>query len=407
MKKRKHLSVILVAVLVVAALAACLALLPAIAAVTSGGSSVAYYPSCAASNTNFADALDILGIDSSVSNRTVIAAANGIDNYTGTAAQDAMLLALLKAGMLVQSVPDPVETTTRPLAYYNDYETIGKVYDLGSCPSMQGLAVGSQYLYTIKIKTDDSSAFISMMDKDTGKTTNLINAANGGYYFTYLSHANDMDVWGIDGYSNIFVTSTEENSNAIVRFRREGNYLYKAASYSLTYNGEPWCATALAVKGVSNGMITFITKLGMNIYTGSVSTSATSANIELTKVCTINKSSVYINGEHLDLSSYVNQGFGYYDGKLFVPISGDDSNLNQSVILVFDIENTHGGTVYADEKLSFRITSSYYGALFEMESCDICSGDGKLYFNTNSRITDSNTNHDGVHVILDYVYEDF
>ena len=108
MKKRKHLSVILVAVLVVAALAACLALLPAIAAVTSGGSPVAYYPSCAASNTNFADALDILGIDSSVSNRTVIAAANGIDNYTGTAAQDAMLLELLKAGMLVQSVPDPV-----------------------------------------------------------------------------------------------------------------------------------------------------------------------------------------------------------------------------------------------------------------------------------------------------------
>ena len=287
--------------------------------------------------------------------------------------------------------------------FYGDYTDSAKVYDYGSCPSMQGLAVGSQMMYTIKINSDDTKAFISMTDKDTGTTTKLYNSDAGSYYFSYLGHANDMDVWGIDGNSHLFVTSTNEGSNAIVRLKRVGSTLTKVASYSLTYNGEATCATALAVKSVSNGVITFITKLGMNLYIGSVSTSAKSANIELTKLCSISKSRVYIKGEYLDLSSFVNQGFGYYQDHLFVPISGDDNWLNRSVIMVFDLRNA-SGTVYPTEALVFRVTSGAYSALFEIESCDICSGDGKLYFNTNRRKTNSDTNHDGVSSIDDYTF---
>ena len=248
--------------------------------------------------------------------------------------------------------------------FYGDYTDAGMVYDYGSCPSMQGLAVGSQMLYTVKIGSNDSLAFISMTDKDTGTTTKLYNSDAGSYYFNYLGHANDMDVWGIDGYSYLFVTSTNEGSNAIVRLKRVGNTLTKVASYSLTYNGNPTCATALAIKSVSGGVITFITKLGMNLYTGSVSTSATSANIELTKLCTISKSRVYIKGSYVDLSNFVNQGFGYYNNTLFVPVTGDDTQLNRSVIMVFDLSNP-SGTIYPTEALVFRVTSSYYSALFE------------------------------------------
>ena len=288
-------------------------------------------------------------------------------------------------------------------AFYGDYTDAGKVYDYGSCPSMQGLAVGSQMLYTVKIGSNDTKAVISMTDKDTGTTTRLYNSDAGSYYFDYLGHANDMDVWGIDGYSHIFVTSTNEGSNAIVRLKRVGNTLTKVASYSLTYNGEATCATALAIKSVSGGVITFITKLGMTLYTGSVSTSAKSANIKLTKLCTISKSRVYIKGSYLDLSGFVNQGFGYYKDHLFVPITGDDNQLNRSVIMVFDLRNA-SGTIYPSEALVFRVTSSYYGALFEIESCDICSGDGKLYFNTNRRRTNSDTNHDGVSSFDGYTF---
>ena len=287
--------------------------------------------------------------------------------------------------------------------FYGDYTDVSKIYDYGSCPSMQGLAVGSGMLYSVKIGSNDSLAFISMTDKDTGTTTKLYNADAGSYYFTELGHANDMDVWGIDGYSHIFVTSTNEGSNAIIRYKRTGNNLNKVASYSLTYNGNPICATALAIKGVSGGKITFITKLGMDLYTGSVSTSAKTANIELTKLCTISKSRVYIKGSYLDLSNFVNQGFGYYNDTLFVPITGDDSQLNRSVIMVYDLRNA-SGTIYPTEALVFRVTSGYYSALFEIESCDISSGDGKLYFNTNRRKTNSDTNHDGVSYFDGYTF---
>ena len=311
------------------------------------------------------------------------------------------LLTLLVLIMGIVLVPQQAYAANE---FYGDYTDASIVYDYGSCPSMQGLAVGSQMLYTVKIGSNDTKAFISMTDKDTGTTTKLYNSDAGSYYFDYLGHANDMDVWGIDGYSNIFVTSTNEGSNAIVRLKRSGNNLTKVASYSLTYNGAATCATALAIKSVSGGVITFITKLGMNLYTGSVSTSATSANIELTKLCTISKSRVYIKGEYLDLSNFVNQGFGYYQDTLYVPITGDDSQLNRSVIMVYDLSNA-SGTIYPTEALVFRVTSGYYSALFEIESCDICSGDGKLYFNTNRRRTNSDTNHDGVSSIDGYTFE--
>lgn len=394
-----------------------IALVPVLAS-SSSTENVSYYPTCDSAQTDFAAALDSLGLDSTRVNRALIAKANRIDDYTGTDAQDAMLLRLLMDGKLVQSMPDPVETTTEPttqtttaptrtLEYYNDYETVTYLYNKGSCPSMQGLAVGSTYLYTIKIDSDtNDNAFISMTHKDTGDTTTLINAATGGYYFDYLGHANDMEVWGIGGYSNIFVTTTNKGSESIVRLRREGSYLYKCATYRLTYNGSEISATALAITSVSNNTINFLIKNARNVYSGSVSVDATSADIALTKVCSFNVSQAYINGTLTDLSSYVNQGFDYYDGKMFIPLSGDSSNLNRSVVLVYDISNA-SGTVYPDQYISFRITSSAYSALFEIESCAICGSDGKLYFNTNRRVTDSDTNHDGIHYFADYTYSDF
>lgn len=397
---------------------AVIALIPVLASITNGTGNVVYYDQCSSSQISFAEALDSIGVDRSRANRALIAAVNGISDYTGDEAQDAILLDLLKNGKLVQSMPSPVETTVpteattaptdppRTVEYYNTYGEVDKITDLGSCPSMQGMAVGSTYIYTVKINSDNSSAFISMTHKDTGDTTTLINNATGGYYFYNLGHANDMDVWGIDGNSHIFVTSTNKGDGAIVRLKRSGSYLTQVASYNLTYNGSEIAATAMAIESVSGGMINFLIKNGTTVYSGSVSTSATSATIALTKEFNFDKSQAYINGSLIDLSSYVNQGFDYYKGRLYVPLSGDDDELNRSVVLVYDIENA-SGTVYPDQYLSFRITSSTYSALFEIESCGICSGDGKLYFNTNRRKTTSDTNHDGIHYFENYVDENY
>ena len=298
-------------------------------------------------------------------------------------------------------------TVVSAAVFYGDYEDVATVYNYySSCPSMQGLAVGSQMMYTIKINSNDSLATIAMTNKDTGTTTQLYDTMDGSYYFSGFGHANDMAVWGIDGYSNIVATSTETGYGAITRLKRDGNGLTRVAYYSLSYNGEATCATAFDITGVSGGQINFIAKLGQNVYTGSVRTSATYADIPLTYLCTIAKDRVTIKGETLNLSSWVNQGFGYYDNTLFVPITGpDNSSINRSVVCVYNLDNViPGSTIYPTDTVAFRITSSYYSALFEIESVDICSSDKKLYFNTNRRITDSNTNHDGVSYFLDYTY---
>ena len=264
-----------------------------------------------------------------------------------------LTLVVLLASLIV--LPNEVSAAND---FYGDYTDVAKVYDYGSCPSIQGLAVGSQKMYAVKINSDDTQAFITMADKDTGDTTKLYNADANSYYFDYLDHANDMDVWGIDGYSNIFVATTKQGANGIVRLKRDGENLTKVATYHLKCDGEDICATAMGITGVSDGKINFITKWGMQLYTGSVDVNATSATINMTEFCEITKERVYIKGEYLDLSDYVNQGMGYHDGTLFVPISGDDNNLNRSVIMVFDLNNaTKGSKVYPTEALVFRVTS--------------------------------------------------
>lgn len=73
--------------------------------------------------------------------------------------------------------------------------------------------------------------------------------------------------------------------------------------------------------------------------------------------------------------------------------------------MVFDLNNaTPGSTVYPTEALVFRVTSGAYSALFELESCDICSGDNKLYFGVQRRVTNSDTNHDGIASFDGYTY---
>ena len=65
-----------------------------------GSTQTTYYKRYTGSTTSIVDALKAIGVDSSKSNRTKIAKANGISNYTGTATQNTQLLNLLKQGKL-------------------------------------------------------------------------------------------------------------------------------------------------------------------------------------------------------------------------------------------------------------------------------------------------------------------
>ena len=81
-------------------------------------------------------------------------------------------------------------------------------------------------------------------------------------------------------------------------------------------------------------------------------------------------------------------------------VTGPDGKKNVSIIAVYDIDGA-SGTIKSDPNLSFRITSSTYSDLFEIESCGV-SSDGKLYFNANRRKSASDHNHDAIMCFKEY-----
>ncbi len=284
-------------------------------------------------------------------------------------------------------------------AYYNTYSDVASIPDVNGCPSMQGMAVGSKWLYTAKTSTDNSKAVIYKTNKDTGARTLLTNSATGNTYATYLGHANDMCVTKIGDYSNLFVVTMKENSKALVQLKVDGSKYKKVANFSVKYNGEHLAPSGVNIIKKTSTKITFLFKKGKSFYEGSMTIGDTSGTINVTKKFSINISSAVVNGKTKDLSSYTYQGFGYYKNYIFVPLTKD----NVSIVLVYYIKDA-SGTIKCESDLSFRITSSTYADLFEIESCGICSDDGKLYFNTNRRKTSGGTGYDAVHYFKGYTF---
>jgi len=66
------------------------------------GSTSQYFPATPTVGSGLVDTLNSIGVDSSFAYRQRIAAANGISNYTGTAAQNNQMLSLLNTGRLIR-----------------------------------------------------------------------------------------------------------------------------------------------------------------------------------------------------------------------------------------------------------------------------------------------------------------
>ncbi len=278
-------------------------------------------------------------------------------------------------------------------AYYNTYSDVAAVPNANSCGSMQGMAIGSTYIYTIKRDDNDANCVIHKIARTSGNKVQLKNSANGNYTVSGMGHANDACLTVIDGVENMFVVTMVAGTNNLWQLSLSGDYYTVKKKFSIKVDGSSVGMSGVDIISVSDGKINFLFKKGASFYKGSLSTSAaTGTVINATKSFAINVSSVNINGTTTDLSSYTYQGFGYYNDMVFVPVT----NENVSIIIVYSGVSVASGTIKSKSDLSFRITSSTYSALFEMESCGI-GPDGLLYFNTNRRKSSSDTNHDGVH----------
>lgn len=283
-----------------------------------------------------------------------------------------------------------------------NYTTLSKVGEANSCYSTQGMAVNDSYVYSAQIGDGDARSVIYRVDKSTGATSLMKDASTNLTYFTNLGHANAMDIAVVNGVEYLCILTDSK----ISLFAISGTTLTFYAEYYITHNGSVIAPSAISVYQVSGTTITFLTKGGRTVSKGSVNIASTSGTIPVTIQCELDYSKIRINGKIQDFSSFTNQGMGYYGNYVFVPITGnkDNATINQSLILGYDLTKATGGnTIQPDPDKIFHVVSYKYQGLFEIEDVDI-DKNGQMYFNTNSRISSTDTKHDGVFRLNDYTF---
>ena len=146
------------------------------------------FPACSSSYSSIVNALSSIGVDSSFTFRSKIAAYNGITNYSGTAEQNTKMLNLLKAGTL----KDPrisVTTTATTRATTRATTVTTKPQQKSGCfppcsSSYTSLVdalyyVGADYSYSYRQKIASANG-ISNYSGTAEQNTNLLNMLKAG-----------------------------------------------------------------------------------------------------------------------------------------------------------------------------------------------------------------------------------
>lgn len=311
--------------------------------------------------------------------------------FTRSVARTALFVLAVAGGVVAAP-------TAASAAYYNTYSTVATLGNANSCYSTQGFGVGSTYAYSVKVNSDNTKAVIYRTNMSDGTTTLMNNGDNGSTYTSHLGHANDVALHSNDGNYYMFVVTMEAGSTSLVKLKYVGTTYYKVGSYTIAYGGADKAMSGVKITGKDASNIYFLFKSGRTFYRGSLPLTATSGTINATYAFYVNIEDALVNGSTVsNITSYVTQGIGYHNNTLYYPLTYE----NVSIVLVYRNISTASGTIYADNDLSFRITSSAYSDLFEIEGLGIANGD-KLWFNTNRRANPDDTTSDGVHYFNGY-----
>ncbi|MDY4898641.1 MAG: InlB B-repeat-containing protein [Eubacteriales bacterium] len=292
-----------------------------------------------------------------------------------------------------------------------------------TCTAMQGMNVGTTYIYTVKIHKDEQRASIMRTNANTGEQVEMSYysslSATSASNCTTLGHANDLTVVTVteNGSSvNYMYVATCTSGKTVARLKISGTKLY-FTGYFKTVNSSGTAFTVSSIRGIrrTGGYLYFLVKSGMNFYTFRVAEGANGGSassptsVTCYKAFTIDtRNAVYAlssssYGTLDNVETWINQGFGYNSdtSSIYVPLyksNIDGSSSNDNVILVYDVSglltttllnsNTNYSRLLFPCTLTFRIkdTSS---TMFEVESCGFrtsqgTTGDLKMYFNTNS-----------------------
>ena len=315
---------------------------------------------------------------------------------------------LVCAAMLAGTLIIPAAAAAETL-YDDDFTYIVNAPGTYGCSSAQGMAVSEKYLYVSMVGGGNVIAAIWRVDRETGTVRVMQNGETGENTFSNLGHVNDMDLAVIDDKEYLYVLASGndiETGNIIV-FEIDGRKLYQKAQYTLHYNGGNFNPNSMAVYKIDGDEIIFAFKWSnKTISTGFIELDAKEGKIPVSILCYLDSSRVEVNGKKRNFTGFANQGICIQGDTLFATYAGcyNIETVHQSLILGFDLSQAEGNTptLQPEEDLIFYMESEEFPRCFEIEDCGV-SPDGKLYFSANCWKSESDTGHDGVFLLNDFV----
>lgn len=230
----------------------------------------------------------------------------------------------------------------------------------GKCAKLEGMAVGSKYIYTAKRSDDKKSVSIYRTKMSTGETV-LLKFTNekDPSYTNKLGYAGDMKVTDINGQTTLMVaTGTSivqvkvDNPNKLLTVQKE--YKLNNVQY----------ITSIASDKENNGVFYIRTKKnddssGFVIYKVNIELSKASSTKTLpldgNKVCKLVKIADQCSG----------QGMAYYKGKLYIgmtttQVDSSGKEYKQNCISIYKIPSSYD-EVKVQNKIKLNLTGEVEG----------------------------------------------
>jgi hypothetical protein len=250
----------------------------------------------------------------------------------------------------------------------------------GKCAKLEGMAVGTKYIYTAKRSDDKKYVSIYRTKMSTGETVLLqfTNESNPNYS-SKLGYAGDMQVIDINGQTTLMVAT----GTSIVQVKVDNPNKQLTVQKVYKLNNVQYI-TSIASDKENNGVFYIRTKKnddssGFAIYKVTIELSKTSSTKTLPldgkKVCKLVKIAEQCSG----------QGMAYYNGKLYIGMTTThtDSSGNeykQNCISIYKIPSN-----YEEVEVQNKIKLNQTG---EIEGVDITGG--YLYYSQKGGTTGSN-----------------
>ena len=293
-----------------------------------------------------------------------------------------------------------------------------------STTSVQGMNVGTTYIYNAKIYSGNQNVnvatiFRTTIDKGVTEEMEYYSSlsASSPSTCTTAGHANDLLVVTASDV-NYLLAATCESEHAVSRYMIKGKKLYFTGYFKLvTTGGKAISCSSLRQYKHASGYFHLIFKTGESVYYGKVLDSATGnknnpTEIKVFKIAILDKrnavfaksSSSY--GTYANMETWVPQGFGFnpLEKTIYTPYFEPpiNSGITTTAIITYYIGNvfTDANMDYKKDrsiivlptKTSFYLKSSDFNPKcksLEVESCGFrtgqdTTGDLKMYLNANA-----------------------